>query len=64
MNWQRASGHNKRARLESAIGRDKRVIGDALKSRDDALRLIEVVIAVKALDRMRLLSQAKIICVA
>jgi hypothetical protein len=36
----------------SGIGRYKRVIGDALRSREDARRECEVKIAVKALNRM------------
>ena len=53
MNWQKASGYNKRSKIEAAISRYKRVIGDALKSRDDARRATEVAIAVKSLNRMR-----------
>jgi hypothetical protein len=37
---------------EAAISRSKRVIGDALRSREDARREGEVKIAVKALNRM------------
>ncbi len=44
--------------LEAAISRYKRVIGDILKSRDDARRVTEVAIAVKSLNRMRDLGQA------
>jgi hypothetical protein len=40
-----------RASWEAAISRSKRVIGDALRSREDARREGEVKIAVKALDR-------------
>jgi Transposase DDE domain len=61
MNWQKASGYNMRSKVEAAISRYKRVIGDILKSRDDARRLTEVAIAVKSLNRMRDLGQA--ICV-
>jgi hypothetical protein len=60
-NWQKASGYNKRSQVEAAISRYKRVIGDTLKSRDDARRATEVAIAVKSLNRMRDLGQA--ICV-
>jgi Transposase DDE domain len=60
-NWQKASGYNKRSKVEAAISRYKRVIGDTLKSRDDARRATEVAIAVKSLNRMRDLGQA--ICV-
>ena len=57
MNWQKASGYNMRSKVEAAISRYKRVIGDILKSRDDARRVTEV----KSLNRMRDLGQA--ICV-
>ena len=49
MNWQKASGYNMRSKVEAAISRYKRVIGDILKSRDDARRVTEVAIAVKSL---------------
>ena len=52
MNWQKASGYNKRSKVEAAISRYKRVIGDTLKSRHDARRATEVAIAVKSLNRM------------
>ena len=35
MGWQRASGYNRRALVEADIGRYKRVIGDALRSRTE-----------------------------
>ena len=38
MGWQKASGYNWRALVEADIGRYKRVIGDALRSRTDARR--------------------------
>jgi len=46
MNWQKASGYNKRSKVEAAMSRYKRVIGEILKSRDDARRETEVAIAV------------------
>src|SRR5918993_1423831 len=52
MGWQKASGYTRRALVESAIGRLKRVIGDALRSRTDRRRTTEVAIAVHALNRM------------
>ena len=52
MNWQKTSGYNRRSKVKAAIGRYKRVIGDALRSREDARRLCEVHIAVKVLNRM------------
>ena len=54
----KASGYNRRSKVEASIGRYKRVIGDALKSRADDRRKAEVAIAVKALNRMRELGQA------
>ena len=60
-NWQKTSGYNRRSKVEAAISRYKRVIGDALKSRDDARRVTEVKIAVKSLNRMGELGQAKFI---
>ena len=59
MNWQRTSGYNKRSRIEAAISRYKRVIGDNLKSRHDARRTTEVAIAVKSLNRMNEFGRAK-----
>jgi hypothetical protein len=52
MNWQKTSGYNQRSNVEAAIGRYKRLIGDALCSREDARRVCEVTIAVEALNRM------------
>ena len=64
MHRQKASGYNRRSKVEAAIGRYKRVIGDTLKSRDDTCRKTEVAIAVKALNRMRELGQAQFIRIA
>jgi hypothetical protein len=61
MRWQKTSGYNRRSKVETAIGRYKRVIGDALKSRADARRKTEATIAVKALNRMRELGRAQFI---
>jgi hypothetical protein len=36
--WQKASGYNKRAKVEASIGRWKQVIGDGLRSRIDERR--------------------------
>jgi hypothetical protein len=52
MGWQNRSGYTRRALVESAISRLKRVIGDALRSRTDRRRTTEVAIAVQALNRM------------
>jgi len=50
--WQRASGYNWRALVEADIGRYKRVIGDALRSRSEGRQTTEVAIAVASLNRM------------
>src|SRR5205807_10462794 len=52
MGWQRASGYNWRALVEADIGRYKRVIGDALRSRTKGRQTTEVAIAVASLNRM------------
>ncbi len=52
MNWQKTSGGYRRSKVEAANGRYKRVIRDALRSREDARRQCEVTIAVKVLNRM------------
>ena len=61
MGWQKQSGYNQRALVESAIGRFKRVIGDALRSRTDRRRANEVAIAVHALNRMLELGRPKFV---
>ena len=50
--WQNASGYTKPARVEAAMSRFKRVIGDGLRSRTDGRRATEVDVAVHALNRM------------
>ena len=52
MAWQKSSGYNLRAKVEASIGRYKRVIGDALRSRTDQTEATEVAIAAAALNRM------------
>ncbi len=52
MGWQRASGYNWRALVESDISRWKRVIGDGLRSQTDGRQATEVAIAADALNRM------------
>ena len=44
--------YNWRALVEADIGRWKRVIGDALRSRTDARQATEVAVAVNVLNRM------------
>jgi transposase len=50
--WQKATGYNRRAKVEAAIGRWKQVIGDGLRSRIDQRRVTEVSVAVYVLNRM------------
>ena len=57
--WQTRSGYTRRALVEAAISRLKRVIGDALRSRTDRRRLTEVAIAIAALNRMLELGRPK-----
>jgi hypothetical protein len=45
MGWQKASGYNKRSRVEATIGRYKQVIGDWSRSRNDRRRATEVAVA-------------------
>ena len=52
MGWQKSSGYNLRAKVEAAIGRYKRAIGDTLRSRTDETEATEVVIAAATLNRM------------
>ena len=52
MAWQKASGYNLRAKVEASIGRYKRVVGDALRSRTDRTEATEVGLAAAALNRM------------
>jgi hypothetical protein len=52
MGRQKSSGYNVRAKVETAIGRYKQVIGDALRSRTDKTEATEVAIAAAALNRM------------
>src|SRR3712207_5217811 len=52
MGWQRASGYNLRARIEAAVGRYKRVIGDTLRSQTDRRQATEMAVAAGALSRM------------
>ena len=51
MGWQRASGYNWRALVESDVSRWKRVIGDGLRSRTDGRQATEVAIAADVLNR-------------
>jgi len=48
MGWQKASGYNRRALVETAISRLKRVIGTSLRSQTESRRATEIAIAVHA----------------
>ncbi len=52
MNWRTASGYNKRSKVEAAIGRYKRVMGDTMKSRHDDRRATEAAIAVEVINQV------------
>ena len=52
MGWQKSSGYNVRAKVEAAIGRYKRVTGDALRSRTDETEATEVAMAARVLNQM------------
>ena len=50
MAWQKASGYNKRSRVETAIGRFKQMIG--LRFHTDDRRATEVAVAIHGLNCM------------
>lgn len=52
MAWQRTSGYNKRAGVESQMARFKQVIGPALRFHSDAAQATEIANAVAVLNRM------------
>ncbi|WP_445504831.1 IS5 family transposase [Microvirga sp. G4-2] len=62
--WQKTSGYTRRALVESAISRFKRVIGNALRSRTDQRRRTEVTIAIHALNQMLELGRPKSVRIA
>ena len=64
MVWQKASRYNLRAKVEASIGRYKRVIDDALRSRTDRTEATEVAIAAAALNRMLSFGRPKYVRVA
>jgi hypothetical protein len=59
MGWQKASGYNRRALAEAAIGRFKRVIGGGLRSHTDQRQATEMKVAVAVLNRMLELGRPK-----
>jgi hypothetical protein len=64
MGWQKRSGYTRRALVETAISRLKRVIGNGLRSRTDQHRMTEVAIAVHALNHMLELGRPKSVRIA
>jgi hypothetical protein len=64
MAWQKSRGYNLRAKVEASIGRYKRVIGDALRSRTDETEATEVAIAAAGLNQMLGCGQPKYVRVA
>jgi hypothetical protein len=62
--WQKRSGDSRRAFVETAISRFKRVIGDALRSRTDRRRATEISIAVHVMNRLLELGRPKSVRVA
>jgi hypothetical protein len=64
MGWQKRSGYTRRALVESAIGRFKRVIGNGLRSRTDRRRATEIAVAAHALNHMLELGRSKSVRIA
>jgi len=64
LGWQKSSGYDYRALVEADIGRFKRVVGDALRSRTDARRATGVATAVRVLNRMLELGQPEYVRLA
>ena len=64
MGWQKASGYNWRALVESDISRWKRVIGEGLRSQTDGRQASEVAIAADVLNRMLELGRPKSVRIA
>jgi hypothetical protein len=64
MVWQKASRYNLRAKVEASIGRYKRVIDDALRSRTARTEATDVAIAAAAVNRMLSFGHPKYVRVA
>jgi hypothetical protein len=64
MGWQKISGYNIRALVESDISRWKRVIGDGLRSQTGGRQSTEVAIAANVLNRMLELGRPKYVRIA
>ena len=52
MSWRKSSGYNRRALVEAAISRYKRIIGGQLRTRSLPAQRTEVAISVGALNKM------------
>jgi hypothetical protein len=64
MGWQRVSGYNWRALVESDISRWKRVVGDGLRFQTDGRQAAEVAIAADVLNRMLELGRPEYVRIA
>jgi hypothetical protein len=64
LGWQKASGYNWRALVESDISRWKRVIGNGLRFQTDGRQATEVAIAADVLNRMLELGRPKYVRIA
>jgi Transposase DDE domain len=64
MGWQRVSGYNWRALVETDISRWKRVIGDGLRFQTDKRRATEVAIAADVLNQMLKLGRPEYVRIA
>jgi hypothetical protein len=64
MGWQRTSGYNWRALVESDISRWKRVVGDGLRFQTNGRQAIEVAIAADVLNRMLELGRPEYVRIA
>jgi hypothetical protein len=64
MGWQKASGYNWRALVESDVSRWKRVIGEGLRSQTDGRQASEVAIAADVLNRMLELGRPEYVRIA
>jgi hypothetical protein len=64
LGWQKASGYNWRALVESDISRWKRVVGDGLRFQTDGRQATEVAIAADVLNRMLELGRPEYVRIA
>jgi hypothetical protein len=64
MGWQKASGYNWRALVESDVSRWTRVLGDGLRSQTDGRQASEVAIAADVLNRMLELGRPEYVRIA